>query len=250
LTETPFEGKLLRFKKDAATCSSPPENSDIYQLIHPHDGAAKDEILWEYRVPADQTACAEPYACYTGTHAQFMAAGNAQYLVWDGDLFTVQETDNEIEAKLITQLLPQFSQPLGIALNDTHLNALDWEPAIPFQPVNQDLRISHGENPVLYAQNFLPTRSFNATVEIGDYKKNVMVPAGTQVGPIDIGSFKDRAYTPVLTALRWTSFHHLADPVYCQSPYTISSNTTGMIVSITQDAKGNLQCGIHFQEDR
>ena len=86
-------------------------------------------------------------------------------------------------------------------------------------------------------------------MEAGPYPKNVMVPAGTQVGPIEIGSFKYSGYTPILSTLRWTSFHHRAEPVYCKSPYTITANTAGMIVSIAEDKKGNLQCQIRFQEE-
>jgi len=244
LAETLFQGKVLRFVKEAANCSTPPEPYDLYQLIHPAEASStKDKILWEYRVPVSQTACAEPYACYTGADVQFLSVGERRYLVWDGDLFTIEETDDGIQAQLVTQLLPQLSHPWGMAAGETSLNPLDWEPAMPFQPVSEGLRISRGGVPVLYVQNFLPTRSFNATVEVGPYKKNVMVPAGTQVGP-----FKDRAYTPVLSHLRWTSFHHRADPIYCESPYTISPNTAGMAASITEDDKGKLQCQIRFEE--
>jgi len=249
LTETQFQGNVLRFIKDAATCSTPPETSDVYQLVQPHEGA-KEKILWEYRVPTDQTSCAEPYACYTGSDAQFLSVDEHRFLVWDGDFFTIQETENGIEAQLVTQLLPQFSHPLGIAAKHTVLNPLDWDSAMPFQPVNEALRLPHSDSPQLVAQNFLPTRSFNATIDIGPYQKSVMVPAGTQVGPVDIGSFKDSAYTPVLSSVRWTSFHHRADPVYCKLPYTVSANTAGMIVSIKEDKNGGLECQIQFQEDR
>jgi hypothetical protein len=250
LAEINFHGKGERFIKVAADCSTPPEKLDAYRLVREHEGTHRDAIIWEYHVQADTTTCSASYACYEGQAVQFLSAADRLFLVWDGDLYGFDETEDGVKAELLTQFLPQYTRPWGIAAGETQLDPQDVVSKVGYQPVNAPLAFPNGDNPTLYARNYCPTRSFNAAVDVGDYVKNVMVPAGYRAGPVEIGAFKDRAYTPLLISVTWTAFRHVVNSVFCQQPYTISPNTRGIIVSLTEGAGGTLQCSITAQEDR
>ncbi len=242
-------GKNVRFVREEGRCSTPPQESDFYRLLRPNERSHKDAVLWEYRVAVDTATCSDRYSCYSGRDTQFLETAERQFLAWDGDLYELSETDDGMDVELITQLLPQYSHPFGIAVGETHLHPLDTATHVSFNPVTPSLSIPHGENPPVYAQNFSPSRSFNVSVEVGPYQKSILVPAGYQVGPVDLGSFRDRSYTPVLISATWTSFHHLVEPLFCKEPYTIAPHTNGIAVSITENEKGELQCHISTQEN-
>jgi len=249
LAETSFQEESLRFTLEAPACSSPPEVSDIYRLVREDKKTGKESILWERRVPADKTACTEPYACYTGSAVQFFSTREQLFLAWDADLYAIDLSDVDADVQLITQLLPQYNRPLAIAPGVTHLADLDVMNKVDFQRVSHALYIPSGDHPLVYAQNFSPTRSFNVAIEVGPFPKSLMVPAGYQVGPVDVGSFNDREYMPLLVTATWSSFHHIVDAVFCKAPYTVSRNTKGIVASLTPDAHGVLQCAIQFQEN-